>query len=207
MTGSGPTILEVNLSQVIFWTIVIVLAAVASYIVYRAMERPRLRLTETDSGWRASRRDVIAYIATIPFLIFGWWLFFWLILLIADTNLDIITLTTIPAAIILAARLLAHANQNIAHEIAKAVPLTIITLIIITGALRDESDIDQLLIDIEQVDITWGALLFVLLADYAITATWYWGYIRWWQPRHEARAATASDGDAEIAVESTTAVD
>ncbi len=156
LAETGRSILEVSLSEIVFWTLVIILSAIAAYVVYRAMERPRLRLTETDRGLRATRRDVIAYAVTIPFLIFGWWLFFWLILLIADTNLDVITLTTIPAAIVLAARVLAHASQPIAHEIAKAVPLTIITLIIITGSLRDEDDLFTLLEDAERVDITWA---------------------------------------------------
>ena len=192
ISDTGRSIVQVDLSEVIFWTLLIILSAVVAYLVYRAMERPRLRLTDTDLGPRASRRDVIAYAVTIPLLVFAWWAFFWLILLIADTNLDIVTLTTIPAAIVLAARVLAHVDQRIAHEIAKAVPLTIITLIIITGSLRDEADLFALLDDVEQVDITWGAVLFVLLADYVITACWYWGYIRWWQPRRATRRDAGS---------------
>lgn len=182
--------LSVSLEEILFWTIVIILSAILAYIVYRAMERPRLRLTQTPDGPRAMRRDVILYAITIPLLIFAWWNFFSAILIVADTNLEIVALTTVPAGIVLAARVLAHVDQRIAHEIAKAVPLTIITLIVVTGSLRGEENIVRLLAEAGRVDISWGALLFVLLADYAITAIWYWGYIRWWQPRREARRAS-----------------
>jgi len=179
-TARTVTPLSVSIEEILFWTIVIILSAVLAYIVYRAMERPRLRLTPTPDGPRAMRRDVILYAITIPLLIFAWWNFFSAILIVADTNLEIV-------AIVLAARVLAHVDQRIAHEIAKAVPLTIITLIVVTGSLRGEENILRLLDEAGQVDISWGALLFVLLADYAITAVWYWGYIRWWQPRRAAR--------------------
>jgi len=186
-TTRAVTPLSVSIEEILFWTIVIILSAVLAYIVYRAMERPRLRLTPTPDGPRAMRRDVILYAITIPLLIFAWWNFFSAILIVADTNLEIVALTTVPAGIVLAARVLAHVDQRIAHEIAKAVPLTIITLIVVTGSLRGEENIVRLLDEAGQVDISWGALLFVLLTDYVITAVWYWGYIRWWQPRRAAR--------------------
>lgn len=187
----GPP-LRLGVEEILFWTLVIVIAGVLAYIVYRAMERPRLRLTQTPEGLRATRRDVILYAVTIPFLVFLWWNFFSAILLFADTNLNVLELASVPAGIVLAARFLAHVNQRIAHEIAKAVPLTIITLIIVTGSIRGAENIYRIVEDSSQMVITGGAWVFILVADYVITATWYWGYIRWWQPRRAAKRASVS---------------
>jgi hypothetical protein len=197
-TSGATAPLSLGLDEILIWTILIVVAAVLAYLVYRAMERPRLRLVETSKGLRAMPRDVVLYAISIPLLVFLWWNFFGAILLFADTNLGIVELSSVPAGIVLAARFLAHVNQRIAHEIAKAVPLTIITLIIVTGSIRDEENLFQI---IDEADsgfvIQWGAWAFILLADYVFTAVWYWGYIRWWQPKRasqrEARSASASD--------------
>lgn len=193
---SGPSddpssLLEIGLGEIIQWTLIIVIAAFVSYVVYRAMERPRLRLVDTPNGLRTTPRDIALYAITIPFLVVGWVVFFWVILLLVDNQLGALDLIVLPAAIVIAARVLAHLNQHIAHEVAKAVPLTIITLIILGGQIRDDASFTRILEEAEPITVTWPALLFVLLIDYALTAAWYWGYIRWWHPRRDARRAVA----------------
>lgn len=183
----APTVIDVGIGEIIGWTIAIVAAAFLAYVVYRAMERPRLKIVETPEGRRARPRDVLLYAITIPFLIITWILFFWVILLMADNQLDALGLIVIPAAIVVAARVLAHVNSNVAHEVAKVVPLTIITLIIVGGGIRDDASFIEILRELEPINVTWPALLFVLLVDYALTAGWYWIGIRWWQPWRESK--------------------
>jgi hypothetical protein len=181
-------IAEVGVGGILTWTFAIVLAAFVSYWVYRAMERPRLVITQTDHGPRALRRDVILYAITIPVLITAWVVFFAIILLAADNRLDALQLITIPAAIVVAARVLAHVNPTVAHEVAKVVPLAIITVIIIGGQLREETSLISLLDQLEYIEVTWPALLFVLLIDYLLTTLWYWVGVRWWSRRSPTSA-------------------
>ena len=187
----AKTILEVGLGEIVQWTLIIVVAAFVSYVVYRAMEHPRLRLVPTPTGLRTTRRDVVLYAISIPFLVSSWIVFFWAILLLVDNRLDALGLIVLPAAIVIAARVLAHLNRHVAHEVAKAVPLTIITLIILGGQIRNDESFLRILDEVEPITVSWPALLFVLLVDYALTAIWYWGYVRWWLPRRAARSAAA----------------
>lgn len=179
------TLLEVGASEIIAWVIVLVVATSVAYVIYRAMMVPRLRLTDTPQGQRAAPRDIVQYAISIPILILLWITFFTLILGIADNRLDALSLAVIPASIVMATRLLAHVNSHIAHELGKAVPLTLITLILIAGGVRDENALEELLEELSSIDISWPALILVFTFDFVITTVWYWGYVRWWRPRHQ----------------------
>jgi len=189
----APTVIDIGIGEIIGWTVTIVVAAFLAYVVYRAMERPRLRLVGASGGLRALPRDVVLYAVSIPFLILTWILFFWVILLLADNQLDALGLIVLPASIVVAARVLAHLNSRVAHEVAKIVPLTIITLIILGGQIRDDASFNRIFEQLEPINVTWPALVFVLLVDYALTAGWYWIYVRWWAPSAAARRERRDD--------------
>lgn len=183
----------VTASDVVVMTIVIAVTAFFAYGVYRAMERPRLRLTSTPAGPRASVRDTVQYAITAPLLVLAWYLFFSLILLFADNNLDAFDLVVLPAAIVLATRLLAHVNGNVAHELGKAVPLTLLTLLIISGGFRDETSLEELANEVADMEMSGPSYALLLIADYVFTAAWYWGWVRGYMPMsrpwRERRAA------------------
>ncbi len=178
------TLIQVGATEIIEWVIVLVLATFVAYVIYRAMERPRLRLTDTPQGQRAAPRDIVQYAISIPILILLWITFFTIILSIADNRLDALSLAVIPASIVMATRLLAHLNSRVAHELGKAVPLTLITLILIAGGVREESALEELIEELISIGISWPALILVFAFDFVITAVWYWVYVRWWRPRH-----------------------
>lgn len=185
--GTGRlTLVEVGATEILEWVIVLVLATFAAYLIYRAMERPRLRLTETPQGQRALPRDIAQYAISIPILILLWIFFFTVILGIADNRLDALSLAVIPASIVIATRLLAHLNGHVAHELGKAVPLTLITLILIAGGVREENALEELIDELSTITISWPAMILVFVFDFVITTVWYWVYVRWWRPRHLA---------------------
>lgn len=198
----------VTASDVVVMTIVIAVTAFFAYGVYRAMERPRLRLTSTADGPRASVRDTVQYAITAPLLVFTWYLFFSLILLFADNNLTAFDLVVLPAAIVLATRLLAHVNGNVAHELGKAVPLTLLTLLIISGGFRDDASLEQLGTELAGIDLSGPSYALLLVADYVFTAAWYWGWVRgymplsrpWRERRAAGSAQQVSDDDGGVAV-------
>jgi hypothetical protein len=179
------TLAEVGATEILEWLIILVVATSIAYVIYRAMERPRLRVVETPQGQRATLRDTVQYAVSIPILVLLWIAFFTVILSIADNGLDAFNLAVLPAAIVMATRLLAHVNPKIAHELGKAVPLTLITLILIAGGVREENALLDIIEELAEMGMSGPALVLVFVFDYVITALWYWIYVRWWKPRSE----------------------
>lgn len=106
--------------------------------IYRGMQRPRLQLEfHADRPPSATRRDVLRYLAT-PFI----WIPLWFtvvlsVLLLAANRGETIRpaneLVIAAAVVVGGSRLLAYINLEGAHELAKSVPLTLLSLILISG--------------------------------------------------------------------------
>ena len=185
-------LLSLGIGELIIWSAIFALLAVLAYLVYRSIEKPRLVLTATPDGLRARRRDVILWIITTPLLIVFWWNFFFTVLWVADNELNLTQLVLFPIAIILAVRTLAFVVPPAAHELAKILPLTIIALILLMGSVRDTGDMLRISEEVLTLDVSVAAYIFLFAYEYAITAIWYWGWIRWGRPRWEARKAARS---------------
>lgn len=193
MTGmdtSGLT--EVGLGQIAFWSAVIAVAALLAYLVYRSMDHPLLALTQTPEGPRATRRDVIRYVLITPILVTGWWLFFTIVLIVNENSLNAAQLVIFPMALIIAIRTLAFVTPAAAHELAKVIPIALVAFVILDGKIRDWTELDELSDQMDTIDISGPVLLLLFAYDYLITAIWYWGWIRWGQPRWAARKARRS---------------
>jgi hypothetical protein len=195
-------ITEVTLSMIIVWSVLIGVAAVAAYWVYRSMDRPRLALTPTPDGPRATRRHVIIYVLTTPLLIVLWWGFFFGVLLVNNNEINAAQLVIFPMALIIAIRTLAFLAPHAAHELAKVVPVALIAFVILDGNIRSPEEFGEMFDAAAGIEITFPALLLLFAYDYLLTAIWYWGWIRWGQPRWQARRSGehVADGDGGIAV-------
>jgi hypothetical protein len=167
-------------------------AAVVAYWVYRSMDRPRLVLTPTPEGVRATRRHVITYVLTTPILIVLWWTFFFIVLLVNANEINAAQLVIFPIALIIAIRTLAFLAPRAAHELAKVVPVALVAFVILDGNIRPPEEIGEMLDAVAEINLTGPALLLLFAYDYLLTAIWYWGWIRWGQPRWEARRAARS---------------
>ena len=191
--------------MIVIWSALIGVAAFLAYWVYRSMDRPRLVLTPTPQGPRATRRHVILYVITTPLLIVSWWIFFFVVLLINANEINAAQLVIFPIALIIAIRTLAFIAPHAAHELAKVVPVALVAFVILDGNIRSEAEMDEMLGEIENIELTGPALLLLFAYDYALTTIWYWGWIRWGQPRWQARKERRSgehvaDDDGGVAV-------
>lgn len=180
---------EVTIGQVVYWTVLIAVAAWVSFLVYRAMDRPRLVLHQTPEGPRASLRDTIQYVASMPFLIVAWWTFFFIVFLVSDNHVNVAQLYIFPTALILAIRALAFLSPHTAHELGKVLPVALVAFVILDGSWRGPDEFVAMFEEAAEVETDWFVVVFVLFADYLFTAIWYWGWIRWGQPRWVARTA------------------
>ena len=170
---------RVTATDVFLYAVLIAVAAVFSVVVYRGMQRPRLAVRRLDKGLRATRRDVIRYALTIPPLLVWWWFFFVVVLFISANRLSVFEMLEISGAVVLASRMLAHVWREPAHELSKTIPLTIVTLVLVAGGIRDDDAWDDYFQQLQDLDVTGQALLLLILADYTMTALWYWIGVRW----------------------------
>ena len=200
---SGLT--EVGFTEIVQWSILIGVAAVIAYWVYRSMDHPLLALTQTPAGPRPTRRALVTYILVTPLLVTAWWTFFSLVLIVNENALNPAQIVIFPIALIIAIRTLAFIAPRAAHELAKVIPIALVAFVILDGNIRNTEEMGETLDQIAEIEITLPALLLLFAYDYLLTGIWYWGWIRWGLPRWRARKARRSgkhvaDGDGGIAV-------
>ncbi|MFN8169726.1 MAG: hypothetical protein U0S36_13210 [Candidatus Nanopelagicales bacterium] len=174
----------VGAEEILLTAGLIAVAMLAAVTSYRGMQRPRLVLTEESEGtFRAARGDVVRYALAAPFLILGWNLLLIVILIIAANSLTGDAIVVVSSAIVLAARAFAHVSPERSHELAKTVPLTLVTLVLISGGIRDQASLEEIADEIGALSITPQATVLLLVAEYLVTLAWYWLGVRWLWPR------------------------
>lgn len=158
-----------------------VVAIVAAF-TWKAVSKPRLRLVydEQQRQWTATRRDVIQYAVSIPFLISLWGLFF-AVLLILLPNYDAENLIFVPTGFVIAIRVLAHIWREPAVEFAKMVPIVVVTSAIILVQLPEWDEIDALSDRLEELEgdlnttLSWAVAVAI---DFAATTLWFFYGVR-----------------------------
>jgi hypothetical protein len=183
--GTTRNDLFVHAGDVLELVAVLVVAMVAIVLAYRAMQRPRLVLHETAPGrYRARRRDFWQYVVSAPFLMMLWMGALEVILLFTNNALTATEIGVVAVAIVVAVRLFAHVSHEHAHELAKSIPLTIVTLLIVTSnGWRSGAEFDRTLQDWVRTSTTGATDLVLVGSEFAIAALWYWVGVRWWYVR------------------------
>jgi hypothetical protein len=195
----------VHASDVLVYVVITVVAMLAIVLAYHAMQRPRLVVSEIEPGvWRSKRRDVVKYAVSIPLLLILWLAGLQLILVFANNGLSGVQLSVISVALVISVRIFAHVSHEHAHELAKTVPLTVVTLFIISSnGMRNPRELDQTIADWNATALSGPTELLLIGTEFVIAALWYWVGVRWWWPRghdligmpkhrHLAEIATAS---------------
>lgn len=189
-------------TEVLGWAALLIVAVVGVIVMYRGMQRPRLTLRYSDGAWRADRRAVAYYLASIVPLLLLWWTFF-LVAVSLITTLDARSVGVVSAAIVVAVRVLAHVWTEAAHELAKTVPLTLVVLLLVNrdvstaglAGLRDPGEV--------QTSQSFG--LIVLVAELLAVTAWYRIGVRILAPRgwrvpgvhHPPDSGARTDGPVE----------
>jgi hypothetical protein len=174
----------VGAQEVVGIALLLVIAMLAAVASYRGMQRPRVVLTQVaPDAFRAARGDVARYLISIPFLLLSWNLVLSVVLIVAANELTGDRIVVVSAAVVLAARVFAHISPERSHELAKTVPLTLVTLVLITGGIRAEASLENIVDEFARTSFTPQAIALLLAAELVVTALWYWVGVRWWWPR------------------------
>jgi hypothetical protein len=168
--ASATSVLEVALALLVSVPLVI--------LAYRGMQRPRLRLVPANDGWRTTRRDTVQYALSIVPLLLLWWGLLMVVLFITANPLDAVGVLTVAGGVVLAVRVLAHVRTEWAHELAKAVPLTLIVVGLITRSIRAPRDLIRVGTEFEQLTVSAAAIGLVVMIEFAATAAWYFLGVR-----------------------------
>lgn len=154
-----------------------VLAVLVALIVwiYRTMQRPRLRpAVNPDTGaatftWQA----VVRYLVTTPIMVFIWFAAVLIILTWAARDRTAEELVVAAAAVVGAARLLAHFDEEMARELGKTIPLAVVGVILIG---RTTATWEQFAGALDEFDQNWGTIddfyFILVLFDLLVTGAW-----------------------------------
>lgn len=151
-----------------------VLVAVIVWI-YRTMQRPRLRpVVDADSGAASlSWRAVVRYVVTTPIMVFIWFSAILIILTWAARDRSAEELVIAAAAVVGAARLLAHLDEEMARELGKTIPLAVVGVILIG---RTSATWQEFVGALDEFDENWATIddyYFLLIGfDLLVTAAW-----------------------------------
>lgn len=178
--------------DVAFLALGMALIAFLLWLVYRTLQQPRLPVNRsTDRAPSANWAGVLRYLVTTPFMVLFWLFVFLFLLSTASDSRNGEEIIIASTAVIGGARLLAHVKEELAHELAKTVPIAILGFIIIGTGFTDLTRTDGLVAEIEgQLPLLDTYWLGLVVFDIVITAAWF-VVIRWRWLRQQRRQ---SDG-------------
>ncbi|MDP3971740.1 MAG: hypothetical protein Q8P61_02360 [Candidatus Nanopelagicales bacterium] len=175
-TATTPARWELGADVVLFAIFFLALLAVLLVLVYRTMQRPRLYPTlrgpelKPVLTWQA----VVRYLVTTPFMVAFWFIAILLVLNWATKDRSPEDMALVAVAVVGAARLLAHIDEEMSRELGKNIPLVVLGIVLIG---RDTATVEQFLASIDEfaenaddIDQFWTVLV---AFDVLVTATWY----------------------------------
>jgi len=180
---------DASASDVVLYAIAMALVATLLWISYRTMQHPRLPVIHRpDKPPLVTVAGALRYLITTPLLVGFWMAVLITLLSAAAKDRSGVQVVVATCAVIGGARLLAHVKQDIAHELAKAVPITILSFIIIGGGL---AGIDPFIRSFEQVppDLVDSYWLGLIVWDVFLTAMWLLGVHVSWRRQHQRQMA------------------
>ena len=175
------------LGDILTLAVTLTVVAIIAAFSWKAVSKPRLRIVydEQQRRWTATRRDLIQYAVTIPFLI-SLWGFFFAILLILLPNYDAEKLIFVPTGFVIAIRVLAHIWREPAVEFAKMVPIVVVTSAVILVQLPAWEELDALLDRLEELEgdlnttLSWTVAVGI---EFAAAAVWFFYGVRHRAPK------------------------
>ena len=167
-----------------------VIAAVL-WVLYRTLDTPRLPLNRPADGVPfATWPGVLRYAVTTPFMVTFWFGAVVLLISVGTDTRDGAGVALAAAAVVGGARIVAHVSRDLANEIAKTVPIAILTFIVVGGGATDASlETIGASLDAGMLLRYWTALI---LLDAVVTAVWFLVQRRRWRTASTSAARTWS---------------
>lgn len=162
-----------SIFTVAFFMILIVLYSIFVWKVYRAISRKdviSLNLQQYNTVEHPTLEKLYAcflylieYIIVVPFLIAFWFVIFALVLVLFSENLSLEQILLLSAAVVGSIRMLAYYKHDIATEVAKLLPLTILGLMLLSPGFLNIQRFSESISQIPAlISSVWYILAFVV---------------------------------------------
>ncbi|MBS3081928.1 hypothetical protein J4416_03265 [Candidatus Pacearchaeota archaeon] len=162
-----------HIFTVAFFMVLIFVYSIFIWKVYRAISRKdiiSLNLGQYNYLEHAVLKKILAgilyfieYIIILPFLILFWYVLFALVLLFFSENLSLEQILLLSAAVVGSIRLLAYYKQEIAMDVAKLLPFTILAIILLSPRFLDVGRFLDSINQIPELILSVGSILFFVV--------------------------------------------
>lgn len=172
------------------------LAVLLLRAIYRGMQHPRLDLTEHIGAPPTFTTQAFWRYAVTPVLLDPLWVISILTILVLASNRGTgirpgNELIIAAAVIVGASRLLAHVNLEAAHELAKSVPLTVVSLFLILGqTISLKAALVTMLQLLRNIDSLLYYMILISIFDVAVTSVWFLLVTLRWHRRRQREEGT-----------------
>ena len=162
-----------HIFTVAFFMVLIFVYSIFIWKVYRAISRKdiiSLNLGQYNYLEHAVLKKILAgilyfieYIIILPFLILFWYVLFALVLLFFSENLSLEQILLLSASVVGSIRLLAYYKQEIAMDVAKLLPFTILAIILLSPRFLDVGRFLDSINQIPELILSVGYILFFVV--------------------------------------------
>lgn len=152
------------------------------WVLYRTLDAPRLPVNQPPHRAPfATWPGVVRYAVTTPFMVTFWFGAVVILISLGTDTRDGAGVALASAAVVGGARIVAHVSRDLANEIAKTVPIAILTLIVVGGGATDATlDTIGASLDAGVLLRYWSALI---VLDVVMTTLWFVAQRRRWHGR------------------------
>ena len=110
----------------------------------------------------------VEYIVILPFVVFLWFGVFTIFLILLTNNLGLETILIISVTIVAAIRMTAYYKQDLARDLAKLIPLTLMTVAIVQGIFDTQKILGQISMISNMVSEIWIYILFIIIIEFLL---------------------------------------
>ncbi len=113
---------------------------------------------------------ILENLVLLPIIIFLWYLFFTVFLVFLTENMPLSSILTISAIIITAIRMTAYYNEEVARELAKMLPLTLLAVALTQHGIFNFSEVIENLSQIPNyISEIWIYFIFIFVVEFVLT--------------------------------------
>lgn len=167
-----------NFLNLFFWSLLMVVYAIFIWNFYRWIAKKDL-IDLNLRKYSNSEHDTIKkfvdwglyfleYIIILPFLVFVWFSLFTIFLMLLTENLQINTILIMSVTIITAIRMSSYYKEDLARDLAKLIPLTLLAVAATSGLFNFERVVSQFFEIPTYLSHIWTYLLFIILIEFIL---------------------------------------
>jgi len=167
-----------NFVSLFLWSLLLVIYAIFIWKFYRWIAKKdilQLNLARFDRSNHLVLAKIIGsfmyfleYLVILPLVVFLWFGIFTLFLMLLTKSLELNTILVISVTVVAAIRMTAYYKEDLARDLAKLIPLTLLTVAVSQGLFDFNKVIEQLKLIPTFLSDIWIYLIFIVLIEFLL---------------------------------------